>query len=187
MVDASLRCAALRRVEGPVRSASTREPAALSEYCHALSTGLAPVVRAGGRGGHWEVDPARRGEVFEHVIVPDEQYETPFCLFLLLQQTLSLIFDIDAMASPLSALTPQYFTRENSIYEAELSAKVIFLNPAYGRRRWDLGLDGFFPVLEKIVDGDVRTRGCTLVALVPNFSHSPWSVCACERGRGGGV
>ena len=174
----------LARPEGAVRTTLSRTPDALNEYNYALSSSSAPVVRKGGRGGHWEVIGSL-DNITVHVVAADEQYETPFCLFRHLEHRLGLSFTVDAMASPLSALAPRYFSRENSIYDAELSEEIIFLNPAYGRRRWDIGLDGFSPALQKLVTQDVRERGRTLVALLPNFSRQRGCRGGC-RGRVGG-
>jgi hypothetical protein len=40
--------------------------------------------------------------------------------------------------------------------------------------RWGIGCDGIQPVLEKLVNVDVKSRGSKVVAMLPNWSHAPW-------------
>jgi len=78
------------------------------------------------------------------------------------------------MTTPLSALCPSYTTREDDILKVQLTGRSIFINPAYAVDRHHTGTTGIEVVLRKLIEHDVRERGCTLVALLPSITRAPW-------------
>ena len=55
-----------------------------------------------------------------------------------------------------------------------LSDRRIFVNPAYAADGARNGAAGIGAALAKLVDGDVRSRNCTLIALLPVLSGAGW-------------
>ena len=88
--------------------------------------------------------------------------------------------DFDAMATPFSAICAAYATADDDILQLRLSPRclgdsfTIFVNPAYAEPDKKGGADGIYVFLSKLIEGDVRARGCTLVALLPCLSHTRW-------------
>lgn len=80
----------------------------------------------------------------------------------------------DAMASPLNAICPEYATIEDDLFELELAGRCVFVNPAYATKEAVSGSSGIGQALHKLVNGEVRRRGCTLVALLPCLPHTAW-------------
>lgn len=101
-----------------------------------------------------------------------QQYETPAAVVATVRRLWQPTFD--AMASPLSAICSEYATIEDDILSLQLADRVIYANPAYAMADVKNGAAGIEPHLAKLIDGDVRQRGCTLVALLPNLSHTGW-------------
>ena len=83
--------------------------------------------------------------------------------------------DFDAMATPFSAICGAYATMEDDVLRADVvpSGSVVYVNPAYAPSDKRNGASGIEQVLEKLVKVDVRARGCTLIALLPNL-HERW-------------
>ena len=82
--------------------------------------------------------------------------------------------DFDAMASPINAIAGEHATLEDDVLSFPLAQRCIFVNPAYAPEEVWSGAAGIDLALEKLVEGDVRQRGCTLIALLPNLSHTQW-------------
>ena len=79
--------------------------------------------------------------------------------------------DFDAMATPFSAICGVYATLEDDVLRADVVPRgsAVYVNPAYAPSDKRNGASGIEQVLEKLVEVDVRTRGCTLIALLPNL------------------
>ena len=50
----------------------------------------------------------------------------------------------------------------------------MYVNPAYAMANQKNGAAGIERHLEKLIETDVGERGCTLIALLPNLSHTEW-------------
>ena len=119
----------------------------------------------------WLVDGS--GTLFvAHSVQANQQWETPAEVAVEVRRRWSV--DYDAMATPMSALAPDYATKEDGVLRVPLHDRVIFCNPAYAEQGEGCGVGGILPVLRKLVDGDVRVRGCTLVALLPSWTNQEW-------------
>ena len=81
----------------------------------------------------------------------------------------------DAMATPISALCGAYATLEDDVLrpDAVPAGSVVFVNPAYAPTDALNGAGGIEVFLSKLIETDVRRRGCTLIALLPNVT-APW-------------
>jgi len=150
----------LRRHPEPVRST--------------LGLTLAHGGRAGGRRGdsRWEFTPSAAG-LRELTVKLHQQYETPPAVMDLVRRTWRP--DFDAMATPFSAICGSYATLEDDVArpDAVPPGSVVYANPAYAPTDALNGAGGIELFLSKLIDTDVRQRGCTLVALLPN-QHAPW-------------
>lgn len=80
------------------------------------------------------------------------------------------------MATPFSAVCSDYATLEDDVLTpgAVPCARVVYVNPAYAVADQKNGATGIECHLEKLIEVDVRQRGCTLIALLPNLSHAGW-------------
>ena len=123
-------------------------------------------------GAHWEFDISDSTELRLHNVRPDQQYETPTEVYLAIQAVEP--FDFDAQTTSLSALCPSYCDLEADIFLQKLHDRTIFVNPAYGMRLRGIGCSGIGDVLDKLVNGDARQRGCNVVALLPSWTHADW-------------
>ena len=101
-----------------------------------------------------------------------QHYETPAAVVVAVRRLWAP--DFDAMASPVNAIAGDYATLEDDVLSFPLRNRRIFVNPAYAPEEAYNGSAGIGLVLEKLVGGDVRQRGCTLIALLPNLSHTEW-------------
>lgn len=103
-----------------------------------------------------------------------QQFESPVAVVATVRRLWRPSFD--AMATPFSAVCANYATVDDDILSPEIvpRACVIFVNPAYASTNLKNGADGLESFLSKLVTVDVQERGCTLVALLPNLSHTPW-------------
>lgn len=83
--------------------------------------------------------------------------------------------DLDAISAP-PAVCARYATLEDDVLShCDVPAgAVIYINPAYAPKDLSNGADGIGPYLTKLIVTDVGKRGCTLVALLPNLSHTEW-------------
>ena len=128
--------------------------------------------RGGGRGRmtRWEISPAA-SDLRVHEIRMRQHYETPAAVVATVRRLWSP--DFDAMASPINAVCSDYATLEENVFSMQLHERCIFVNPAYAPDDAWRGEGGIGLALDKLI-GDVRERGCTLIALLPNLSHSEW-------------
>lgn len=80
------------------------------------------------------------------------------------------------MATPFSSVCAAYATIEDDILSPEIvtPSSVVYVNPAYASARHKNGTDGVHIYLDKLINVDVHRRGCTLIALLPNLSHTAW-------------
>ena len=133
----------------------------------------ARALRGGGRGinTRWEINPSLAGLAI-HEIKMRQHYETPAAVVATVRRRWSPEFD--AMASPINALCGEYATLEDDVLSMPLAQRRIFVNPAYAPEDAWKGSAGIGLALRKLVDGDVRERGCTLIALLPVLSHADW-------------
>ena len=134
----------------------------------------ARVGRAGGRLGdsRWELSPGAAG--LRGVTVKlHQQYETPAAVVELVRRQWQPNFD--AMATPFSAVCAAYATLEDDVLRADAVPRdsVVYVNPAYAPTDALNGAAGIELFLAKLIETDVQTRGCTLIALLPNL-HAPW-------------
>ena len=129
--------------------------------------------RAGERHGssRWEISPAA-AELQILNIKMRQHYETPAAVIVTVRRLWAPTFD--AMASPINAICAEYATLEDDALSLPLTQRCVFVNPAYAPEDAWNGSSGIGLALEKLVGGDVRQRGCTLVALLPNLSHTAW-------------
>ena len=133
-------------------------------YLRLLEGSHCGVSRAGAR---WLIEPSAPGLLFECVVAKDN-YETPAWLWrhYVTREALT----IDAHASALNAVTPEYLTAADPPDALErLSGVGIWLNPAYGPK-----CSGIEPVLARLLSTAVVQRGCWLVALLPLYSFKTW-------------
>ena len=102
-----------------------------------------------------------------------QQYETPAAVMDFVRRNWRP--DFDAMATPFSAICPAYATIEDDVLRPDAVPRnsVVYVNPAYAPTDALNGASGIELFLSKLIETDVRTRGCTLVALLPN-THTPW-------------
>ena len=131
------------------------------------------VHSGGGRGRNtrWDLTPSAAG-LRVHDIKMRQHYETPAAVVVTVRRMWAP--DFDAMASPVNAIASEYATLEDDVLSFPLVRRCIFVNPAYAPEEAWSGSAGIGLALEKLVDGDVRQRNCTLVALLPNLSHTDW-------------
>ena len=101
-----------------------------------------------------------------------QHFETPAAVMRTVRRIWAPSFD--AMASPLNAICPEYATIEDDLFELELAGRCVFVNPAYATKEAVSGSSGIGQALHKLVNGEVRRRGCTLVALLPCLPHTAW-------------
>ena len=133
-----------------------------------------PVRRAGGGRGQntrWEVTPEAAG-LCVYDIKMRQHYESPPEVVATVVRRWAP--DFDAMASPINAICADYATLEQDVLSLPLEKRCIFVNPAYAAPGARNGAAGMGPALAKLVGGDVRSRGCTLIALLPMLSGSEW-------------
>ena len=80
------------------------------------------------------------------------------------------------MATLLFAVCSDYATLEDAVLTpgAVPCARVVYVNPAYAVADQKNGAAGIECHLGKLIEVDVRQRGCTLIALLPNLSHTVW-------------
>ena len=135
-------------------------------------TPLLAYRRGNGRGrmSRWELSPAVSG-LRVHEIRMRQHYETPAAVVATVRRLWAP--DFDAMASPVNAICSDYATLEDDVLSLSLAGRCIFANPAYAPDDAWRGEGGIDLALEKLLE-DVRERGCTLVALLPNLSHTSW-------------
>ena len=102
-----------------------------------------------------------------------QQWETPAAVVDFVRRTWAP--DFDAMATPFSAICPAYGTLEHDVlrHDAVPRGSVVYANPAYALADAHNGAAGIELFLKKLIEVDVRARGCTLIALLPNL-HAPW-------------
>ena len=103
-----------------------------------------------------------------------QQFETPPAVMHVVRQMWQPTFD--AMATPLSALCGAYATLEDDILASSAvpPGSVVYVNPAYATADMSNGAAGIEQYLEKLISFDVFKRGCTLIALLPVLTHTPW-------------
>mmetsp|Transcript_46025 Transcript_46025/g.120587 ORF Transcript_46025/g.120587 Transcript_46025/m.120587 type:complete len:339 (-) Transcript_46025:40-1056(-) len=150
-----------------------RTAVGVNEYFHLLSMLHPSAVRGGGgRGRHtrWEVTPENAGLVV-HQIKMRQHYETPAAVVETVRRRWSP--DFDAMASPINAICSDYATLEDNLFSLSLYERCIFTNPAYAPEEASRGSEGIDLALAKLIN-DVRSHGCTLIALLPNLTHTTW-------------
>ena len=130
--------------------------------------------RAAGRlGAHrWELEPEAAGLRTLRVKL-HQQYESPAAVMQFVRHVWQP--DFDAMATPFSAICSAYATLEDDVMLSESVPRdsIVYVNPAYAPEAASNGAAGIERVLQKLIEVDVRTRGCTVVALLPNL-HAPW-------------
>ena len=79
----------------------------------------------------WLVDGS--GTLFvAHSVQANQQWETPAEVAVEVRRRWSV--DYDAMATPMSALAPDYATKEDGVLRVPLHDRVIFCNPAYAEQ-----------------------------------------------------
>ena len=81
--------------------------------------------------------------------------------------------DVDACATPFSAVASRYLTFQDDMLRTELHDQIIYANPPYAIGAKN-GCAGIEACLRKLVCGDVRERSCTLIALLPALPHTDW-------------
>ena len=133
--------------------------------------------RTGGRQGdsRWELDPSAADPPLRvHTIKMHQQFESPAAVVATVRRLWQPTFD--AMATPFSAVCGKYATLEDDVLspDAVPPGSVVYVNPAYAPAYQKNGASGIEGHLEKLITTDVRARGCTLVALLPNLSHTIW-------------
>ena len=89
--------------------------------------------------------------------------------------------DVDGCASPLNALAPKYVTAEDDFLKTLLTGVTVYINPPYSADQYATGCAAINPFVEKLVLGDVRTRGCTGVALLPALTRTCGNMCEAFR------
>ena len=127
--------------------------------------------RAVSKPSHWELAPSAAG-LFVHRIKIRQHYETPAALVATVRQLWAP--DVDAMASPINAVCEDYCTLEDD-FDAPLFDRRIFVNPAYDTEglQHSASNTDIANALDKLI-GDVRERGCTLIALRPALVGNEW-------------
>jgi len=138
---------------------------------------------------HWAIDPAAAATAGLDVISVSkaQQWETPWEVYEYVRERWAVQFD--ACASPLNALAPRYATSTDDFLARELSGETVFCNPPYAMDRYATGsMAAIPPIIRKLVEGDVRTRGCTAIALLPALTHQRWfhDLVTGAAGKGGG-
>lgn len=136
-----------------------------------------PSGRAGGRHGdtRWEIEPAATVPPLAVLAVKmHQQFESPPAVVATVRRRWRPTFD--AMATPFSAVCANYATIEDDILAPGVvpARAVVYANPAYAPADLSNGAAGIELHLSKLIQMDVRQRGCTLVALLPNLSHTEW-------------
>lgn len=124
---------------------------------------------------HWALAPALAAAGGLDVITVNkaQQWETPWQVHEYVRERWAVQFD--ACASPLNALAPRYVTSTDDFITCELSNEIIFCNPPYAMDRYATGsFAAIAPIIQKLVVGDVRTRGCTAIALLPALTQQRW-------------
>ena len=103
-----------------------------------------------------------------------QQFESPPAVVATVRRLWRPTFD--AMATPFSAVCADYATIEDDILAPGVvpARAVVYVNPAYAPADLSNGAAGIELHLSKLIETDVRQRGCTLVALLPNLSHTEW-------------
>ena len=150
------------------RACTTR---ARARFSHARTT-LA-CYRRRPTDAHFALEPSAASPALDiHFHRQPQQWETPWEVIEHVHARWPIAFD--ACASPLNAIAPRYATEADDIRSLELRDTVVFLNPPYAIDRNTTGCSGIGPILMKLVDQDVRQRGCTLIALLPVLSHHGW-------------
>lgn len=138
---------------------------------------------------HWALDPTAAATTGLDVISVSkaQQWETPWEVYEYVRERWTVQFD--ACASPLNALAPRYATSTDDFLACKLSGETVFCNPPYAMDRYATGSCAAIPpIIQKLVRGDVRTRGCTAIALVPALTYQRWfhELVTGAAGRGGG-
>ena len=121
---------------------------------------------------HFVVAPSPTSPIDVHDVHVPDQWETPWEVVEFVRTRWAIQFD--ACASPFNTLAPRYATAADDILTLELRELVVFVNPPYHMDLHAPGCAAIGPILCKLVDYDVRERGCTLVALLPVLSHHAW-------------
>lgn len=145
-----------------------RTAVGLNTLYQAIARDFPEAVRM--RRGHWECNTQHTATRLTSIVGKD-QYESPWSVVSVLKEKEGI--DFDACATPFSAACED-FSVDVMHPESIPVKRTVFVNPPYGTRRWGIGCDGIAPVLQKLLDIDWRQRGSKIVALLPNWSHSPW-------------
>mmetsp|Transcript_25534 Transcript_25534/g.80027 ORF Transcript_25534/g.80027 Transcript_25534/m.80027 type:complete len:203 (+) Transcript_25534:571-1179(+) len=103
-----------------------------------------------------------------------QQFESPASVVATVRRIWKPTFD--AMATPFSAVCGAYATLEDDVLARAVipPGAIVYANPAYAPQDMANGAAGLEVHLRKLVEVDVRARGCTLVALLPILSHTRW-------------
>lgn len=123
----------------------------------------------------WELCPsATTPPLRVHVIKMHQQFETPPAVVATLRRLWQPTFD--AMATPFSAVCASYATLEDDVMSPNLIPpnSIIYVNPAYATGEQKNRNQGIEVHLQKLIEIDVQDRGSTLIALLPNLSHTTW-------------
>ena len=120
------------------------------------------------RTGSWR--RARRAVV--HRIKIRQHYETPAAAVPTVRRLWAP--DYDVMTPPINAVCEDYCTLEDD-FDAPLFDRRIFVNPAYDTEglQHSASNTDIANALDKLI-GDVRERGCTLIALLPALVGNEW-------------
>jgi hypothetical protein len=124
---------------------------------------------------HWAIEPADAEPPLRVVAVKvHQQFESPTEVVATVRRRWRPTFD--AMATPFSAVCAAYATLEDDILALDTVPRgsIVYANPAYASSDAKNGADGIELHLAKLIETDVHSRGCTLVALLPNLSDTAW-------------
>jgi len=145
----------------------------------------ASTAPSGGRIGasRWELEPDAADPPLSVLVVKmHQQFESPASVVATVRRIWKPTFD--AMATPFSAVCGAYATLEDDVLARAVipPGAIVYANPAYAPQDMANGAAGLEVHLRKLVEVDVRARGCTLVALLPILSHTRWYECLVGEG-----
>lgn len=132
------------------------------------------LFRSGGRGNHSRWDLHINEQDFPlvlHTIKVHQQFESPASVVHTVRERWAP--DIDAMATPFSAICSEYCTYEDNVLATSWNDVTIFVNPAYAPDNLKNTSLRIIQYLTKLIEEDVCQRQCTLIALLPAI-HDLW-------------